>query len=91
MPCKHRDIRGALTGKGFEVNTQRDHIFLTYRREDGKLTTARTKLSHANSGHDISDSLLRQMAKQVKLSAADFLRLVDCPLTRKDYEQTSGV
>ena len=77
-------------GKGFEENDQRDHIFFAYRRQDGRLTRRRTKLSHGSAGSDVSDSLLSLMAKQLGLSKADFLKLVDCPMSREEYENVSG-
>ncbi len=89
MPRKHRDIRTAMTSKGFVIDNQRHHVFLAYRREDGILTNFRTKLSHSSAGSDVSDNLLGQMAKQVGLARPDFLRLVDCPMTRAEYEQTA--
>ena len=46
---------------------------------------ARTKTSHG-SGRDISDDLLAKMAKQCGLTKPQFLRLVECPLQRPDYE-----
>jgi hypothetical protein len=35
---------------------------------------------------EIPDNLIGQMAKQCKLSKSDFLKLVDCPLSRQAYE-----
>ena len=35
---------------------------------------------------EIDDNLLAQMAKQCKLSNADFGLLVECPLSRDEYE-----
>ena len=34
----------------------------------------------------INDSLLNPMARQCKLDKSDFINLVDCPLSRDDYE-----
>ncbi len=46
---------------------------------------ARTKTSHG-SGRDISDELLSRMAHQCGVTKPNFLKLVDCPLQRPDYE-----
>ncbi len=43
-----------------------------------------TKTSHG--AREIDDHLLGRMAKQCKLSRADFDRLIDCPLGRAGYE-----
>jgi hypothetical protein len=47
---------------------------------------AKTKTSHG-SGGDISDDLLARMAKQCGVTKGQFLKLVDCPLTRQEYEE----
>ena len=50
----------------------------------GKKTIVRTKTSHG--AREIDDNLLAQMAKQCKLSNGDFGLLVECPLSRDEYE-----
>lgn len=85
MPRKRDLIIANLTGKGFEV-VDGDHIFLVYRRTDGLKTAIRTKVSRGSSHKDISDSILGQMAKQVRLSKKTFLELVDCTLNQIGYE-----
>jgi len=87
VPRKHREIRSSLASKGFEVEDGRKHIFLVYVDKEGKTTTARTMLSHGSAGDDISDNLLGRMARQVCLSRGDFMRLIDCPMTREEYDE----
>lgn len=53
---------------------------------EGKKTSVRTKTSHTPKMKDIPDNLLSQMAKQCKLSKNDFFRLLDCLLSREEYE-----
>ena len=86
MPRKRDLIIENLTGKGFEVSDG-DHIFLVYRRTDGRKTAIRTKLSRGTSHRDVSDAILGQMAKQVRLNKKAFLELVDCSLNRDAYEE----
>lgn len=86
MPRKRREVDAALHGKGFAA-IENDHTWFVYHAKDGGITRARTKLSHGSGGQDISDSLLARMAKQVRLSSADFRRLIDCPLSRENYEK----
>jgi hypothetical protein len=86
MPRKHRDIRSGLEAKGFTVDDQRRHIVLIYEDIQGRITTARTMLSHGARGSDISDNLLGRMARQVGLDRSDFLRLIDCPMSREDFD-----
>ena len=86
MPRKHRDIRSGLEAKGFTVDEQRRHIALVYEDLEGRTTTARTLLSHGASGNEIGDNLLGRMARQVGLDRSNFLRLIDCPMSREEFD-----
>jgi hypothetical protein len=86
MPRKHRDIRTGLAAKGFAIDEQRRHIVFVYEDLQGRTTTARTLLSHGAGGSDISDNLLGRMARQVGLGSRDFLRLIDCPMSRSTFD-----
>jgi hypothetical protein len=86
MPRKHRAIRSGLSAKGFEVEENRKHIHFVYVDIEGRTTTARSMLSHASGGEDVSDNLLGQMAKQVGLKRAEFLEMVDCPMSREYFD-----
>lgn len=86
MPRKRDLVVGNLTSKGFKT-IEGDHVFLVYHRLDGLKTPIRTKVSRGSSHRDISDPLLSQMAKQVKLTKPRFLELVDCTLDQASYEQ----
>ena len=81
-----RDVANGLKGKGFIEDKTRDHIYYTYRSLSGAITTIGTKISHG-SGKGIGLNLLGKMAKQCQLSIRDFRDLVDCSLSRKDYER----
>lgn len=85
MPRKRDLIVSNLTAKGFE-KSEGDHIFLLYRRSDGLKTAIRTKVSRGSSHRDVSDIILSQMAKQVRLTNKAFLQLVDCTLDQAGYE-----
>ena len=78
---KTKDIRKALTGKGFRV-VESHHEMLWFFVE-GKKTSIRTRLSHGSEEYD--DGLLGQMAGQLKLKRADLDRLIECPLTEEEY------
>lgn len=86
MPRKHRDVRVGLTTKGFSVEESRKHIHFIYEDLSGRTTTARTMLSHGAGSEDVSDNLLGQMAKQVRLRKAEFLKLIDCPMSREELD-----
>lgn len=83
MPRKQADVEKSLLNKGF-LSGGGDHNYFLYHSKAGKKTIVRTKTSHGS--REIDDNLLAQMAKQCKLTNKDFGLLVDCPLSRDDYE-----
>jgi len=84
-PQKRNIVENALQRKGFVIS-QSDHRRFVFHTRDGKKTGVWTKTSHGSSHREISSSNLGKMAKQCRLSATDFERLVDCPLEREAYE-----
>ena len=84
MPREKRDVESGLEGKGFQKQGG-DHHYFVYWSVDGKKSMAKTKTSHG-SGRDISDDLLSKMARQCGVTKPNFLKLIDCPLLRPDYE-----
>ena len=85
MPRNKSKVESALRKKGFE-QTDGDHRFFVYVTTQGKKTTVRTKTSHTPKMKEIPNNILAQMSKQCRLRKADFLKLLDCPLTREKYE-----
>ena len=85
MPRQKTKVESALLSKGFQ-KSENDHHYFIYFTKDGKKTTAKTKTSHTKKMKDIPDNLLSQMAKQCHLKKADFLNLIDCPLSQEQYE-----
>lgn len=83
MPRKQADVEKSLLNKGFQSGGG-DHNYFFYYSIAGKKTIVRTKTSHGS--REIDDNLLAQMAKQCKLSNKDFGLLIECPLSRDDYE-----
>ena len=84
MPKDKREVETGLETKGFKKQDG-DHHYYVYWSTEGKKSMARTKTSHG-SGRDISDELLSRMAHQCGITKPNFLKLVDCPLQRPDYE-----
>ena len=84
MQRERVDVGNALVRKGFEKDDRHHHMFY-YRTVIGKKTAVRTRTSH--SGKTLDSVLLGQMAKQCKLTMADFLQLVDCSLSREAFEE----
>lgn len=87
MARPKRDVEAALLAKGFQARSG-DHTYLIYITNDGKKSMAKTKTSHGSSGRDIDDSLLAMMARQCALTKKQFLELLDCPMSREEYEGT---
>lgn len=85
MPRGKRDVEAGLSGKGFRRDSRDHRVFIHYSF-DGRRTAVRTKTSHGTSTRTIGDDLLSQMARQCHLSRGDFLRLIDCPMSRDEYE-----
>ena len=86
-----RDVETSLERKGFERD-ERHHHYFVYRTCAGKKTAIRTRTSHGSRSKVLGDALLAQMAKQCgNLRKADFLNLVDCPLSRESFENLAGI
>lgn len=87
MPRKRDDMLANLVRKGFERAETGDHHQLFYlTMSDGKRTRLPTKISRSSSHRDVSDNNLSNMARQVGLTSKQFLALVDCPLSREQFE-----
>jgi hypothetical protein len=86
LPRNRKAVEASLQGKGF-ARVEGDHHYFVYVTQDGRMTRARTKTSHSPKVRQIADNLLGQMARQCLLTRPDFLKLIDCPMTRDDYER----
>uniref|UniRef100_Q3AQR2 YcfA-like protein n=1 Tax=Chlorobium chlorochromatii (strain CaD3) TaxID=340177 RepID=Q3AQR2_CHLCH len=86
MAFKIRDIEVALEKKGFK-RVESDHSYFIYFTIENKKSRVRTKTSHGHKGQALSDNLFSVMAKQCKLNKNQFSELIQCPLSRNDYEK----
>lgn len=88
MPSKKRDFRKAAIKKGFIEDKQGNHIFYRYKNSNGFIDAAiHTKVSHGGNG-DISDSLLGEMQKQMKLDSREqLLHYIECSFSLEDYQK----
>ena len=78
---KTRDIRSALLGKGFRESETHHEMYWFYAGE--RKTSVRTRISHGCN--EYGDSLLSQMATQLKLRRRDLDDLIACPLSGEEY------
>ena len=79
-----REVETGLKRKGFRQDDG-DHHWYFYWTAEGKKTTVRTKTSHGST-KDLGDGLLKEMARQVRVTKLQFLELVDCAMTREEFE-----
>lgn len=80
-----RDVETALRSKGFEQRAT-DHNYFEYYTLTGQRTKIKTKTSFGHKPKNIEGDLIRSMARQCALTVPQFVQLVDCPLTRDEYE-----
>ena len=85
MQLEKRLIEAALSRKGFEAN-EGDHHYFVYHSSNGIKTAVRTKTSHGSGAKSIGDGLIKLMARQCKISKDEFVSLVQCSLSREQYE-----
>jgi hypothetical protein len=81
VPRKARDIKRALTAKGFQEE-RRDHWYYVLHVE-GKRSSIYTKISHNET--DISTPLCSLMARQIKLTNSQFEEFVSSGLKAENY------
>lgn len=73
-----------LQAKGFEKE-ERDHHFFWYIH-NGKKTNISTKTSFG-SKKEIGDPLISKMADQVHLKKDEFMKLIQCTLSKEEYRE----
>ena len=88
-PIKKRDVEEALTEKGFVKDNRKKHISLRYYTISRVETPVNTIISRGNKKLDIDINILSVMATQCKLQLKDFRLLIDCTLSRTQYEELS--
>jgi hypothetical protein len=74
------DIKKALLQKGFFL-VNNDHSFFYYYYNQ----TIFTKISHGSKYKSYGDDLLGKMARQLRITKQELLRLIDCSLQKDDY------
>ncbi|MEN3004724.1 hypothetical protein [Dehalobacterium formicoaceticum] len=81
-----KQVEASLVRKGFK-KIDGDHIrFIYYTSDSDKKTSINTKVSHGSGHSEISRDNLKKMSKQCQLTIDKFLSLIDCPLSREEYE-----
>jgi hypothetical protein len=81
---KGRDIDAALRKKGFRCDRSGKHIWY-YFQNDGEDSEVKVMMSHGMDSVSIGVNLISRMARQLHLTKAQFLALIDCPLDEAGY------
>lgn len=83
MPLEREDMRRAYLQKGFvEGPGDHDRFFLFV---NGKRTAINTKLSRGSGYRTYTDRLLSDVCRQLKLTKAELLKLVECSIGGDEY------
>lgn len=82
MPRATKDVERALSKKGFTLEKRDHNYYFLYNK--GKKTKINTKVSHGTH-KDISDGLLNQMMRQMKLPKKEFNDYMNCTFTKEEY------
>jgi len=80
-----REIDSALSKKGFRRDNGHDHVFYYLTLANGRNAGIKTKISHGVTGETIDVNLTSLMARQLRLTKAQFLGFIDCTISEEDY------
>ncbi len=80
---KGRDIDVALCKKGFRRVLDGKHIRYFFNGNQN----IRTMMSHGSMGETLSAKLMSDMARQLRLTKAQFLAFIDCTLSEEGYRE----
>ena len=86
MQLQRKDVVKNLTAKGFEKHKKTNHDVFIYRNKQGQKTDIRTLVSRGTNYRTLYVGLVTEMAKQCRLTPGQFIELVDCSLSRDDYD-----
>jgi hypothetical protein len=84
MPIERNEVIRALTAKGFELEEGTRHTKLRLS-VDGKRTSVGTLLSRGTQSRDLGEPMVAAIAREVRLSKAELVRLVECSLSGAAY------
>ena len=81
---KSRKVRAALLKKGFR-QANSDHFFYVYYH-NGQQTGINTKIS-MGANHDINESLVSHMKRQLSLTKDEFSGVIECHIDEKKLSE----
>ncbi|MGL4943954.1 MAG: hypothetical protein ACRC46_12285 [Thermoguttaceae bacterium] len=80
-----RNVDAALRKKGFKRDASGDHVYYFFTDPEGQETILNTKMSHGMLGSTIDAKTLSLMSRQLRITKAQFLDLIDCVLSESEY------
>ncbi len=87
MPAlERRDVLRNLTRKGFQDDRRTAHTVLIHHDAAGQKTGIATLVSRGTKYKTLTSALVSTMAKQCRLTTAQFVQLVSCAMTRDEYD-----
>ena len=87
MQLARKDVLRSLTRKGFRREQRTKHTFFIYYDKDDKKAGISTFVSRGSGHKSLGDTLVQTMAQQCGLTQAQFVELVDCSMSRDDYDR----
>ena len=87
MQLSRKDVLRSLTRKGFKRNEGAKHTVLMHHDREDKKSGFSTLISRGSGYKELRDTLVGTMAQQCGLTAAQFVELVDCSMSRDDYDR----
>lgn len=82
----HRNVRRALTRKGFKKKEGGSHEKYYYYDLEGKKSEIFTSLSRKKRGNDVRRSLESDIAGQLRIRKDQFRQFVRCDLRQIEYD-----
>ena len=86
MTLNRKDVVSNLSRKGFKTIEKTKHTALIHQNSIGQRTGSKTIVSRGTKHKTLGNDIVASMAKGCKLSINDFRKLVDCSMSKFEYE-----
>ena len=86
MQLARSKVLRSLKRKGFTRDNRTKHIFFIYHDKEGKKPGISTFVSRGSDYKSLGDNLVGTMAEQRCLTTAQFVDLVNCPMSQDEYD-----
>ena len=86
MQLARKKVLRSLKRKGFKQAEGARHTLLTYHDKEDKKPGITTLVGRGSGYKSLGDTLVGDMAQQCGLTTAQFEALVNCPMSRDEYD-----